>query len=121
MKKADIIVIAAVLAVAGILCLLLYGGNHGGQQVQIEIDGTVSEVLPLSEDCEKEIITPDGGSNTLVIADGAVWMKTANCPDKICVHHPKISRSGESIICLPHRLVITVTDSRQADEVDLAG
>lgn len=121
MKKADVIVIAAVLAVAGVLCLLLYGTNHNGSYVQVEIEGTVSEVLPLSEDCEKTISTPDGGENTLVIRDGAVSITEANCPDKICVHHNAIRRSGESIICLPHRLTVSVVSGNGDSEIDLAG
>jgi len=121
MKKADIIVIAAVLAVAGILCLFLYGTNHSGSYVQVETDGTVSEVLPLSEDCEKVITTADGGENTLVIKDGTARIIEANCPDKICVHHTAIHRSGESIICLPHRLTVSVVSSNGDSEIDLAG
>ena len=121
MKKADIIVIAAVLAVAGVLCLFLYGLNHTGNYVQVEIDGTVSEVLPLGEDCEKVITTPDGGENTLVIKDGTAQVTEANCPDKICVHHPAIQRSGESIICLPHRLTVSIVNDSGDNEIDLAG
>ncbi len=121
MKKADVIVIAAVLAVAGVLCLFLYGANHNGSYVEVTIDGTVSEVLPLSEDCEKTIVTADGGENTLVIKDGTVQVTDANCPDKICVHHNAIRRSGESIICLPHRLTVSVVNSSGGSDIDLAG
>lgn len=121
MKKADVIVIAVVLAVAGVLCLFLYGFHHTGSYVQVEIDGTVSEVLPLSEDCEKTITTSDGGENTLVIQDGTASVTDANCPDKICVHHAAIRRSGESIICLPHRLTVSIVSSDGDSDIDLAG
>lgn len=121
MKKADVIVIAAVLAVAGVLCLFLYGLNHSGTVVEVAIDGTVSEVLPLNEDCEKTIITADGGENTLVIENGTARVTAANCPDEICVHHSAIRRSGESIICLPHRLTVSIVDRSGDSEYDLAG
>ena len=117
MKKADWIIIGTVIVIVGILCLFLYGPNaHTGDYVQIEIDGQISEVCSLSEDAEK-IIDTENGSNTLVIQDGKVFISDADCPDKICVHHQPISRNGESIICLPHRVVVTVVKS-SGDEID---
>jgi hypothetical protein len=47
-------------------------------------------------------------------------MEAADCRDQICVHHIPISGSGESIICLPHKLVVTVT-GKQDNENDLDG
>ncbi len=108
MKKYDFIVIAAALAVAGIMCLFLYGfNNNSGAYVKIEVDGKAVETLPLDRDTER-VITTDYGSNTLVISGGEAYVSEADCPDKICVHHSKIHRSGESIICLPHKTVVTV-------------
>lgn len=40
------------------------------------------------------------------IAEGGVRMKEADCPDQICVSRGLIQKSGQSIVCLPHRLVI---------------
>jgi hypothetical protein len=36
-------------------------------------------------------------------------VEAADCPDKLCVSHREIFREGESIVCLPHRVVVTVT------------
>ncbi|MGN1202949.1 MAG: NusG domain II-containing protein [Eubacterium sp.] len=119
MKKADIILIAAVIAVAGVLIFFLYGVNSdSGAYVRIEIDGEVSETLPLDTDATREIITDNGGTNTLVIKDGYAKMTDANCPDGICVNHQKIKRNGESIICLPHKVVVTVVNENDTDEID---
>jgi hypothetical protein len=119
MKKADFIIIAVVLAVAGVLLAFLYGGNsNSGDYVQIEIDGQVTEVLPLNSDDTREIITDNGGTNTLIIKDGYADMTEANCPDETCVHTKKISRNGESIICLPHKVVVTVIKESSDDEID---
>lgn len=108
MKKFDFIIIAAALAVAGIMCLFLYGlNNNSGAYVQIEVDGKAVEALPLDEDAEREITT-DYGSNTLIIKDGEAYVSEADCPDKICVHHSKIHRKGEAIICLPHKLTVSI-------------
>lgn len=55
---------------------------------------------------EKEIAIND--TNTLVIKDGAVDMIFADCPDQICVKHTSISKVGETIICLPNQVVVTI-------------
>ena len=119
MKKYDFIIIAAVLAISGALFFFLYGApSHSGKYVEIEINGSVSQVLALDEDRVLEIET-EGGKNTLEIKDGYAKITEADCPDKICQKHQKICRSGESIICLPHKLVISITDKSGDDEIDI--
>lgn len=120
MKKADFIIIGVVVLLVGVLLFFLYGvGDRQGSYVQIEVDGAVAEVLPLDTDTEKKIIT-DGGENTLVIKNGYAKITQADCPDGVCKNHSKISRNGESIICLPHKLVISIVSSNPDDEIDLA-
>lgn len=117
MKKADIAVLGTVLAAAGIIALLLFCFGQNGEYVQIEINSKVQEVLPLNEDAVK-VIETENGTNTVVIEDGIVRVSEADCPDKICVHHSGISKSGESIICLPHRLVVSVINEKEKESVD---
>ncbi|MDY4699448.1 NusG domain II-containing protein [Eubacterium coprostanoligenes] len=116
MKKADLIIVAVVLAVAGVLCFYLYFVNgDSGKFVQVEVDGKVVDTLKLDEDFEKQYDF-DGDTNTLVIKDGKAKVTKANCPDGICVNHKAVNRSGESIICLPHKFVVTVTDEKSSDD-----
>lgn len=119
MKKADFVIIGIVIAVAAVMLIFLYGSNSNfGSYVQIEVNGEITETLPLDEDTQKEIITENGGTNTLVIKDGKAKMTEANCPDGICKNHKSISRNGESIICLPHKVVISVVDNDSDNEID---
>lgn len=119
MKKADFIVIGTVLAVVGVLVLFLYFINgDSGKYVQVEVDGEIVETVELSKDFEKEYVF-DGESNKLVVKDGKAMVTYANCKDLICVNHMPIHRTGESIICLPHKFVVTVLDSYEAEpEID---
>ncbi len=48
------------------------------------------------------------GRNVLVIQEGKAYMEEADCPDKLCVRQKPVKKNGESIICLPHKLVIRV-------------
>ena len=55
MKKADLIIVAVVLAVAGVLCFYLYFVNgDSGKFVQVEVDGKVVDTLKLDEDFSSE-------------------------------------------------------------------
>lgn len=68
----------------------------------------VIETFLLSEDTAYTIQTADGGINELVIRDGNVWISDANCPNHDCVKKGKISRNGEMLVCIPHRLTVAV-------------
>ena len=119
MKKADFILIGVVAVVAAVLVLCLYVFNSGsGDFVQIEVDGVVTDTIPLSNDTVREIQT-DNGTNTLVISEGSAVMTQADCTDGICANHKPIHKTGESIICLPHKVVVTVISDKSNDnEID---
>ena len=63
-------------------------------------------------------VTVDGpaGKNVIVVENGEIFVKEADCPDKICVRHGPLSKAGTPIICLPNRLVIRWLDG--VSEVD---
>lgn len=119
MKKADLIIIVSVAVIVGVLSFFLYYVNSGsGNTVTVEKDGEIIQTLSLDEDFEKQYDF-DGETNTLIIKDGKAMVTEANCPDGICANHKPISREGESIICLPHKLVITVSNDKTEDnEID---
>ncbi|OYP37556.1 hypothetical protein CG709_05765 [Lachnotalea glycerini] len=53
-----------------------------------------------------------------MIKDQKAKMEEANCPDKLCVHQKSIDKTGETIVCLPHKVVITVIDAKE-NELDV--
>lgn len=112
----DAILIAVLLILGGALAVFLYATRQSGGYVSVQIDGEAVMELPLGEDAR--IVLGEGEhTNTLVIADGAARVTEAGCPDQICVNHGAIRYAGESIVCLPHRLVVTVEGGR-ANDVD---
>ena len=92
-----------------------------GDTVVVEVDGKVYGTYALDVDRTVEIRTGDGGEelNLLVIEGGRARVETATCPDGICAAHRPISREGESIVCLPHKVVITVKLSGGGDGPDI--
>ena len=83
--------------------------------MEVTVDGAIYGTYPL--DVDKEIpIQKDGKTtNLLVIKDGKADVTEADCPDKLCVHQRAISKYHESIICLPNKVVVEVTDGDNGD------
>jgi hypothetical protein len=116
--KNDIILAVIVVVVAATGLLLVNVFRTEGSFAVIKIDGKETERYPLSVNTEVVIETGYDGRNTLVIEDSKAFMKDANCPDKICEGHSKISYKGETIVCLPHKVVIEIVADENTDELD---
>ena len=119
--KNDIILIVCLLLVAAVGMLYLFVFRSEGNTVKITIDGKTYGVYPLSKDMTEDIYTGNNNEhhNRLVIKDGKAHMETSTCPDGICVDHSAIFRDGESIVCLPHRIIVTIITSRNSDNPDI--
>lgn len=116
-KKRDI-VLAAVLLILGVTGVLIVKyGLKSGNTAGVYIDDKLVQTIDLSVDDEYTFQT-DKGSNTVEVRNGAVSMKSADCPDKVCVRMGTKNRNGETITCLPHKLVIEVHGG-QEQEVDI--
>ena len=116
----DMIFIVLILFVAIIGMLYLFVLRSGGNTVKVTVDGKVYGTYKLTQNIIEDIITGENGEklNRLVVKDGKAYMETATCPDGICVEHRPIFRDGESIVCLPQRVVITViTDKSDSPDV----
>ena len=106
--KNDIIFIAAILAVVALAAVALLLLRGEGSTVTVEVDRQIIGTYSLAIDRVVDITTDDGEMNRLVIRDGKAFMESATCPDGVCVSHRPISREGETIVCLPHKVVVTV-------------
>lgn len=87
-------------------CLLLYTDENvscAWYEVRPDLTSAVSE----------------GSSyNLLIVSASGVSMEAADCPDQICVHHIPITGGGESIICLPHKLVVEILGGTETETLD---
>ncbi len=112
MKKNDWILAGGIL----IVCIFFFAFHflqtkEGEGQVVISVAGEEYAIYSLADDRSVSV----GDTNRLIIENGTVKMEWADCPDQICVSHRKISRDGESIICLPNQVVVTIQSSDSAD------
>lgn len=115
MKKKDFILIGAIVAVIAIAIAVLSLPKKAGDYVIIRVNGNEVAKYSLSQDGEYEL---NGGTNVLRIENGKAYLVSANCPDHLCVKQGKVDQSGETIICLPNRLTVTVYSAEES-EVEL--
>lgn len=103
--KWELVMIAALLLLSLIFLLGIFSTREEGARAVVEIDGREVASYPLDEDGEYVL---GGGTNVLVIEDGCAYLSYADCPDHTCVKTGKIRYVGETIVCLPNRLTVTV-------------
>ena len=114
MKKKDLILIAAILAIILLAFGLMPLFQAEGAYVIVRLNGEEAARYSLAEDGEYEL---NGGTNILRIEGGRAYLLDASCPDKLCVNQGAITRTGETITCLPNKLTVTVYGAEE--EVDI--
>lgn len=112
--RIDIIVIVSLLLLSLMTVLVVDLTKEEGAYVEITIDGSSGGKYSLSSDAT---IPLNNGSNVLTIKDGAAYMSYSSCPDHTCENTGRVKHIGQTIICLPNRLTITVIGTSD-DPVD---
>ncbi len=118
MKKNDVILIvvllAAALAVYGFISLFSAKNTKEAQAV-VYLDGEVQGRYPLDHDTSVTIQAESGGYNILEIRNGKADITEASCPDKICVNHCPVQNRGESLVCLPNKIVVEIENGGETE------
>ena len=111
---ADLGIIFGLLFLAGVLFFLYFNKGEEGAGVIVRVDGVEMARYSLSDSGRYEL---NGGTNILVIEDGAAYMLEAACPDHICVSQGKVRYAGQCITCLPNKLTVTVYGTDEGVEL----
>ena len=116
-------VVLAVVLLAVSCALAIWGDRNGGDALTavISVDGAETQRIPLwgLEDTE-QVVESNGYTLHIHLTETEVWVETSDCPTQDCVHTGTITRSGQSIVCLPARIVIQLEGGPAADSgVDL--
>ncbi len=104
-RLADMGIIAALLLLSAVLLFVSFGKGNDGTGVIVRVDGVEIARYALSASGTYAL---NGGSNILIIEDGAAYMVEADCLDSICISQGRIRYTGQCITCLPNRLTVTV-------------
>lgn len=114
----DFALAGAVLVIAAVCFLAFRGGRDGGLRAEITIDGERYAVIDLSENETREIKLPTEPGVTVLAEPGAVSVSSAGCRDKICVKRGRLTRAGDTAVCLPAKVTVSVIGGRNESGVD---
>lgn len=108
-----IIIFSLSVLVCAVCWLLISNAPSQSKTVGIYQNGSLIEKIDLNSVTAEREITLSGeyGTNTISISHGHIEMKSAECPDKLCVNHGELKSGGTPIVCLPNRVVIKFEDS----------
>ena len=118
-------VVLAVLALAAGSALAVWGGRGAGTEpltAVVTVDGREADQFP-PEDLVEGSRTYSNNGYTLTVAFGidyenpastaplpsgksGLYVAVSDCPTQDCVHTGTITRSGQSIVCLPARIIV---------------
>ena len=119
-RKKYLIFIFSILIFA--VFLLLIQRVYGNAQDEADlVKITVNQKLYGTYDLNKNqtiTIQNDFGINTIQIQNKDVWMEEADCPDGYCKEQGHISKNKQTIVCLPHKLVVEISDDSEKSEPD---
>lgn len=116
-SRADLILFVILMLIGTAVTIWIYfPKNSAATHLEIRQNGSIIMTLPLDTDTEQTITDKNGGTNTFQIKNQSAIMLSADCGDHTCISTGSISHAGESIICLPHRLVLQVTSSDGPEE-----
>lgn len=129
LKKLDIVIIISMVIISFIPYFIfskMLKKEYSSTYANIKLDGKIYDNIPLSSfKGEKEIrIDSEDGSdyNIIKIKDNQINIEDASCKDSLCIKQGSISKVGQTIVCLPHKLIIEIKgeeSNSSSDEDDI--
>lgn len=124
LKKLDFIIIISLLILSFIPNIIFYinnSKNYESTYAVVKISGEIYDKIDLSKntDAKELLINTKYGSNTISISDNKIEIKNADCHDKLCVKQGSVSKVGQSVICLPHELIIEIKGDVSDSDSDM--
>lgn len=120
-KPLDALVVLAVLLLGVAAAWLVYGGeNSGALTATVKHRGQVVARVELSSLTEEKTVSIDGAYHLTVTLDrtGAA-VTDSDCPGQDCLHTGRITRAGQSIVCLPEQVIVTLEGKAPSPDVVL--
>lgn len=115
--RSDIILIGTLLIVSLSVFLFMALNSRTGDRVVVSVGGHRVAEYSLAVD---GVYYLNNGTNVLVIKDGYAYMREATCPGfQDCVESGRISKVGQTIVCLPNQVMVEIVGDGEGDGVDI--
>ena len=116
-KKADIVT-ASIIILACIAAIVFARFSGGGLTAQVTVDGRLLESIDLnSVETAYTIVTETSPETEITVEKGAIYFSRSECENQYCVGSGRLTSKGATAICLPAKVVITVTADKSVDAV----
>ena len=102
----DLAVVAAVLTLALFCGVMVWGGAATGLTAIVTADGEEIDRFPLSAPAGERTYSAGGYTLTADVSPDGIQITASDCPTQDCIRTGRISRSGQSIVCLPARFIL---------------
>lgn len=112
-RKNDIFLVASIIILCIIISVIPFFFSSDGSSVLIYLDGELYAEKSLNENS----VTDIDGLMQVVIENGKAYVKNSVCPNGACEHSAPVSSSGESIICLPNKIMIKISGETEMDAI----
>lgn len=115
-KKKNIILFSSLLLMM-VAAFFIRGILYSGQEAHIEIvcENEVRYIFDVDEVETIRVEHPDGSYNIVQIKNGTVWVSDADCDNHDCIKQGRISKVGQSVICLPHQMIIRIVGAQDSE------
>lgn len=118
-KKNIIILLSiiAVIVIGSVIGIFYVSRPSESNTVEIVSNGKVIKTLNLSTEKNNSFEVENNGKiNVIEIKNGRIRVKSADCPDKVCVDSGWLESTDLPIVCLPNKLIIRFTEN--SDDID---
>ncbi len=116
----DILVVAVVLISAVVSFLCVFSPEKEQMYCVVKYNGDVVYSEKIIETKEPVEMTFEGELDvTVVMSESGVYVKNSTCPDKLCEHTGKINRAGQSIVCLPAKISVSLVSDDAENSPDV--
>ena len=106
-RKSDIILLAGIIATGGVIFAVGSAHQEPGAVVKVASGRETYGIYDLSVDREVRVIV-GADLNVIHISGGTAEMKEASCPGGDCLRQRPVGRTGQSIVCLPNKVLVSI-------------
>lgn len=110
--KGDILLIVSLCLIIVLLFLPSFGDADEKLTAEIYHNGEIVKTVSLSETDGEEITA--GNCELLIEKDGVSFIHS-DCRDKLCIKRGKLKRKGDTMACVPEKVVAVIKGENKDD------
>ncbi len=115
--RGDIFLIAVLLLLSVVGFAVVSHYSFTGKHAVVEVDGSRVLELSLNQDVTTTVTGPLG-ETVIIVEGGSAQIADSPCPNHYCVRMGRIRHRGEIAVCVPNRVIVTITGGSDRDSFD---